>query len=116
MKRIPPVRFVAKIESPLSGTQQDKGDQIRCKIARILAGQGAQKPNLIRTERTALRGLRNNPSIPILRAGKGNATVIMDTADYIEILSKYWPIYRDRINAEQWFISHQPKPLIQRGI
>ncbi len=23
-----------------------------------------------------------------------------------EILPKYWPIYRGRINAEQWFISH----------
>ncbi len=27
--------------------------------------------------------------------------------DNPEILSKYWPIYRDRINTEQWFISHQ---------
>ncbi len=29
--------------------------------------------------------------------------------DNPEILPKYWPIYRDRINAEQWFISHQPE-------
>ncbi len=29
--------------------------------------------------------------------------------EHTEILSKYWPIYRDRINAEQWFISHQPE-------
>ncbi len=27
--------------------------------------------------------------------------------DNPEILSKYWSIYRDRMNAEQWFISHQ---------
>ncbi len=29
--------------------------------------------------------------------------------DNPEILSKYWPIYRDRINAKYWFISHQPE-------
>ncbi len=29
--------------------------------------------------------------------------------DNPEILSKHWPIYRDRMNAEQWFISHQPE-------
>ncbi len=28
--------------------------------------------------------------------------------DNPEILSKYWPICRDRMNAEQWPISHQP--------
>ncbi len=35
--------------------------------------------------------------------------------DNPEILSEYWPIYRDRRNAEQLFISHQPeaKPPIQ---
>ncbi len=88
-KQIPPVRFVAKVESSLSGMQQDKGDQIRYKVARILAGQGGQKPNLTRAERTALRGLRNDPSITILRADKGNATVIMDTADYIEKMAHH---------------------------
>ncbi len=29
--------------------------------------------------------------------------------DNSEIISKYWPIYRDRINAEQGFISRQPE-------
>ncbi len=35
--------------------------------------------------------------------------------DNPEILSKYWPIYRDRINAEQWFISHQPEACNLKG-
>ncbi len=29
--------------------------------------------------------------------------------DNPEILFKNRPVYRDRINAEQWFISHQPE-------
>ncbi len=37
---------------------------------------------MTRTERIALRGLRNDPSIEILRADKRNATAVMDTADY----------------------------------
>ncbi len=36
-------------------------------------------------------------------------------ADNPEILSKYWPIYRDRINAEQWFISHQSEACNLKG-
>ncbi len=82
---------MAKIELSLSGIQQDKGDQIRYEVARILAEQGAQKPNLTRAERTVLRCLRNDPSITILRADKGNVTVIMDTADYIE---KNGPLFK----------------------
>ncbi len=35
--------------------------------------------------------------------------------DNSEILSKYWPIYRDRINAEQWSISHQPETCNLKG-
>ncbi len=31
--------------------------------------------------------------------------------DNTKLLSKYWLIQRDRINAEQWFISHQAKAL-----
>ncbi len=33
----------------------------------------------------------------------------------LEILSKYWPIYRDRINAEQWFISNQLEAFNLKG-
>ncbi len=32
-----------------------------------------------------------------------------------EILLKYWPICRDRINTEQWFISHQPDACKLKG-
>ncbi len=35
--------------------------------------------------------------------------------DNPEILYKYWPIYRERINAEQWFISHQPEACSLKG-
>ncbi len=35
--------------------------------------------------------------------------------DSPEILSKYWPIYRVRINAEQWFIGHQPEACNLKG-
>ncbi len=31
--------------------------------------------------------------------------------DNTKLLSKYWLIQRDRINDEQWFISHQAKTL-----
>ncbi len=32
-----------------------------------------------------------------------------------EILSKHWPIYRDPMNAEQMFISHQPEECNLKG-
>ncbi len=44
---------------------------------------------MTRAEKIALRGLRNDPAITILIAAKGNATVVMDTADYIEKMTHH---------------------------
>ncbi len=35
--------------------------------------------------------------------------------DNPEILSKYWLIYRDRINADQWFVSHPSEACNLKG-
>ncbi len=55
-----------------------------------------------------------------LKRGSAIALHVLETERYVdldnpEILSKYWPIYRDRINAEKWFISHQQETCNLKG-
>ena len=42
-----------------------------------------QRPNLSKSEKSALRSLRTNPNILILPADKGNTTVVLDKDDYL---------------------------------
>ncbi len=52
-----PLYDLSKIEPALYGIQQDEWGQVGYKVARILAGQEAQNPNLTREKIKALRGL-----------------------------------------------------------
>ncbi len=54
---------------------------------------------------------KNNEEQTKLERSSAIALRILETEHDVgfnnpEILSKHWPIYRGRINAEQWFISH----------
>ncbi len=78
-----------------------------------------QRPTEWRNIRGSPRGTRKTTrSVQNSKAAK--AFHVLETEHHVdfenpEILSKYWPIYRDRINAEQWFISHQPKACNLKG-
>ena len=48
----------------------------------MLTSAKPPKPNLTYSQRAALRDLRNDNSIVILPADKGNATVVMDRSTY----------------------------------
>ena len=54
----------------------------RSKITQILNNSRIPPPNLPSNEIQALGELRNDPSIKIMKADKGNSTVIMNTDDY----------------------------------
>ncbi len=70
--------------------------------------------------RLTKRHPKNNEERTKLERSSAIALHVLETERYVdfensEILSKYWPIYRDRINAEQWFISHQPEACNLKG-
>jgi hypothetical protein len=56
--------------------------EARQESVRIIKTTTRTKENLTKTERAALRTLKDNTHLTILLADKGNATVILNTTDY----------------------------------
>jgi hypothetical protein len=56
--------------------------EARQETRRIIKSASKPKDNLTKSERAALRNLKNNSELTILPADKGNATVILSTMDY----------------------------------
>ena len=80
------IDFAAPIETALQiskATEQDK-ETVRVKVCEIL--KRARKPadNLSKDERKAIKAIRENDKIRILKADKGNATVVLNATDYDE--------------------------------
>ncbi len=70
--------------------------------------------------RLTKRHQKNNEEQTKLERSSAIALRILETEHHVdfdnpEVLSKYWSIYRDRISAEQWFISHQPEECNLKG-
>jgi hypothetical protein len=57
-------------------------EEARQETVRIIKSLTKPRDNLSRTERAALKTLKNNTDLTILLADKGNATVILNTTDY----------------------------------
>ena len=79
------VGMVAQIEDALlrlKHVEIFEADRVRATVANAIKQARPPKSNVRKEEREALRDLRNDSSIVILEADKGNATVVMDAEDY----------------------------------
>ncbi|KAK9402182.1 hypothetical protein NXF25_010538 [Crotalus adamanteus] len=100
-KHIPTETIICGVETSLTKINPDDTNRIRLKITNILCISKPPKSNLPKEEQTALRNLKEDTSIIILPADKGNATVVMNTSDYQTKLtnllqdSTYKPLNRD---------------------
>ena len=81
-RTLPKEKLIQEIEPALSKLSKQAGNQARVQIAEVLRRARLPKSNLNKNERTALRQLRQDNSIHVLKADKGNATVIMNRTDY----------------------------------
>ncbi|CAG5018499.1 unnamed protein product [Parnassius apollo] len=83
-RKIPYEEIICSVEDCLFKNNIGKEDleAIRQDISSLLRRSSVPKPNLPKDEFTALINLRIRPDLTILRADKGNATVIMDTSEY----------------------------------
>ena len=85
---IPKTEIIAGVETALAQQHRippERKETVRAAIANVL--RSAKPPsaaNVTPAERDALRKLETNADITILPADKGNATVILDTLDYVE--------------------------------
>ncbi|XP_047998166.1 uncharacterized protein LOC125235611 [Leguminivora glycinivorella] len=83
-KRIPYETVICGVEEAITRNKVPSCDAeaLRQDVAVILRRAKLPKSNTTTEERIALRNLKNNEDILVLKADKGNATVVMDTAAY----------------------------------
>ncbi|KAM3823585.1 uncharacterized protein M6D78_018813 [Vipera latastei] len=86
-KHIPTETIICGVESSLTKINPDDANKIRLEVTNILCTSKPPKSNLPKEEQTALLNLKNDTSIIILPADKGNATVVMNSSDYHTKLS-----------------------------
>ena len=101
-KSIPKLDIVTGVETGLRKIRNAASVTIACsKVAEIL--KTASPPpnrNVTREEEEALKELKNNEKNVILKADKGNATVVMNTEDYQYV----WNLYRnEKINKKCYY-------------
>ena len=84
-KRIPKMDIVASVEAALLSQRTlkpEKAEQARATVTNLLANAQPPRQNVSKDEWLALKSLRQNESIVILEADKGNSTVVLDKVDY----------------------------------
>ena len=82
--KIDPVDFAAPVESALGRSKASDQAKETAPIKICEAIRWAKRPpsNVTKDEREAWKELKKNKTIQILQADKGNATVVLDAADY----------------------------------
>ena len=80
--RIPTADIIAAIEATAHQLDTTTAEQLRARVNRALVSAKLPKPNLSYRQQAALKNLRDDLSIVIIPADKGNATVVMDTTMY----------------------------------
>ncbi|XP_071447161.1 uncharacterized protein [Hetaerina americana] len=79
---IPYLDIVGSVEQAIRKLPQEEAEEVRVEVALALKRAVLPKPNITREEKRALLSLRKNPDITVLKADKGNATVLLNTMDY----------------------------------
>ncbi|KAK5650122.1 hypothetical protein RI129_001151 [Pyrocoelia pectoralis] len=81
---IPTENIITNVEIALKDVNDHAADKIRLEVAHILKNAHLPKQNITKAQKSHLKELKNNKDILILRADKGNSTVIVNTSDYNE--------------------------------
>jgi len=76
--------ILTSVEKAILSLPIEKAEDARQAAVRILKNSSRPTDNLKKTERAALKTLKDNVNLTILPVDKGNATVVLNTADYIQ--------------------------------
>ncbi|XP_045463784.1 uncharacterized protein LOC123673342 [Harmonia axyridis] len=85
--KLPTETIITQEESAISHLPPTEAEETRQDIASTLRRAKLSPSNISRSERICLRNLHNNSDIIVLPADKGDATVILNTSDYVEKMS-----------------------------
>ncbi|XP_046406345.1 uncharacterized protein LOC124171246 [Ischnura elegans] len=116
-RNLPMERIITEVESAIRKLPKDDAAEIREDVSHILRTAKPPKQNLSAAEREALSKLKSDESLIILRADKGNATVLMTRKDYNEKISQLLddPAYQQLKSNPTTRIERQVKELIKRS-
>ena len=79
---LPKEEIVQRLEPKLFHLKNDVASNIRVQITEVLRRAKLPRSNLTKNMKDAVRNLREDKSIHILKADKGNATVVLDRVEY----------------------------------
>lgn len=79
---IPNRTIIAATESTCKELKPEGAEQLRAEVSKILQRAKPPKPNIDKRMKRALADLRKDDTIVILKADKGNATVVMNREEY----------------------------------
>ncbi|CAB4032037.1 Hypothetical predicted protein [Paramuricea clavata] len=79
---LPKEEFVQRLEPKLYHMTNNEASNIRVQITEVLRRATLPASNLTKNKKDALKNLRADKSIHILKADKGNATVILDRLEH----------------------------------
>ena len=84
-KKFPVANNITATENACKNLSSEKASQLRATVCSMLRKPANLKveQNLDRSERKALRNLKNNKSVTILPAEKGRCAVVMNTEEYV---------------------------------
>ncbi|KAI5641210.1 hypothetical protein NE865_06474 [Phthorimaea operculella] len=82
--RIPFEKIIGKIEDTIRSNHipPSDADELRQDVAVVLRQSKPPTSNISQQEIAAIKDLRNDDSIYVLKADKGNATVVLNTSEY----------------------------------
>ena len=80
--KIPVSKILSEVEVSIKNLDKSDKDLIRAQVCNITKNFTKIKTNITSQEKKALTSLRNDHSVVILKADKGNCTVILNTTEY----------------------------------
>jgi hypothetical protein len=81
-KTVPIENIVCSVEDNIKNLSEEDKDAIRQDCTLVLKNAKPPKNNINKNEHEAIKNLRNNKNIVILKADKGGATIVMNRMDY----------------------------------
>lgn len=76
------MKIIAEVESSIYNLNAEERSDIRNKITGVLSNAKPPQQNITKGEQKAIKTLNQDKSVIILRADKGNSTVVMDSTEY----------------------------------
>ncbi|XP_037299336.1 uncharacterized protein LOC119190756 [Manduca sexta] len=112
-RKIPVEAIITGIEETIAHNKIPDQDAecLRQDVSSVMRKSKLPKPNMSKREFTALKDLRNDSSLLVLPADKGNATVIVDTAAYEKKLTE---LVRDECIYKK--VNYNPTARVTSGL